>query len=77
MQIRRHVLYVLYASLNVQRMYYCACVCVCRLACNVHLCVLFTQSKQKKIREKYGDQDEVDREVMMSLLAVRYLMLMI
>ncbi|XP_064403966.1 ribosome quality control complex subunit NEMF-like isoform X2 [Halichondria panicea] len=27
------------------------------------------KSKQKKIREKYGDQDEVDREVMMSLLA--------
>ena len=57
----------------------CACLtkstvrtCVCmQIACNVHLFILLTQSKQKKMREKYGDQDEVDREVMMSLLAVR------
>ncbi len=29
------------------------------------------QSKQKKMREKYRDQDEEEREFMISLLAVR------
>ena len=31
------------------------------------------QFKQKKARDKYGDQDEEDRELMMEFLAVRVL----
>lgn len=34
-------------------------------------CVLSPQNKLKKIKEKYKDQDEEDRELMMQLLGVR------
>lgn len=37
--------------------------------CN--LCLLSLQNKLKKIKEKYKDQDEEDRELMMQLLGVR------
>jgi len=35
-----------------------------------YLCVYFLQSKLKKIQEKYGDQDEEERELRLQLLAV-------
>lgn len=36
-----------------------------------HLSFSSLQNKLKKIKEKYKDQDEEDRELMMQLLAVR------
>lgn len=36
------------------------------------LCVLSLQNKLKKIKEKYKDQDEEDRELMMQLLGVSH-----
>ena len=36
-----------------------------------HICDFACQFKQKKAREKYGDQDEDERHLMMEFLAVR------
>ena len=33
--------------------------------------IVWVQSKQKKIKDKYGDQDEEEREKRMEILAVR------
>ena len=43
----------------------CVFVCVC-------VCALCVQAKQKKIRDKYGDQDEEERQLRMKILAVRH-----
>ena len=39
--------------------------------CN-SVCALCVQAKQKKIRDKYGDQDEEERQLRMKILAVRH-----
>lgn len=46
--------------------------CVCALNNFSRVCLLLSgQNKLKKIKEKYKDQDEEDRELMMQLLGVR------
>lgn len=37
---------------------------------SVNTCDLYSQNKLKKIKDKYKDQDEEDRELMMKLLGV-------